>query len=251
MYVRSGYRIKPAQRLMLERCCGQTQANCVLHSQLLIRQAQGIHLIYSVPTCTCVLFWCCPNNFGDTKQCTVGLCKKHFKLAVHDLPHETFTVGNYGPTLPTPSVPTARKQRHIQDNHNDPSDEDDTDYDYDQIVTFALDCHPPVDEETDEQPQDLYPIGNTNQMENACPLATSTDIVPLFMTENSSTKSGHFYLNHHLRVMARTSFSQKPPVATLQLLQNICSKSPNWNMPLIYPEAMLFPRILLCQITLC
>ncbi|MPC76262.1 hypothetical protein E2C01_070669 [Portunus trituberculatus] len=151
--------------------------------------AQGIHLTCSVPTCTCVLFWCCPNNFGDTQQCTVGLCKKHFKLAIHDLPHGTFTVGNYGPTLPTPSVPTARKQHRIQDNHNDPSDEDDTDDDYDQIVTFSLDCHPPVDEEADEQPQDLYPIGNTNQMENVCPLATSTDIVPLFMTENSSTTS--------------------------------------------------------------
>ena len=61
--------------------------------------------------------------------------------------------------------------------------------------------------------------------------------------ENSSTTSGHFYLNHHLRVMAKTSFSQKPPVATLQLLQNICSKTPDWSVPLIYPEGMLFLRI--------
>ena len=104
-----------------------------------------------------------------------------------------------------------------------------------------MDFHPPV--EGVEDPQDIYPIGKTNHMLNVCPLTTSVDITPLVMTENSSTTSGHFYLNHHLRVMARTSFSQKPPVANLQLLQNICSKTPYWSVPLIYLEGMLFHRI--------
>ena len=87
MYVRSAYRIQPAQRLMLERCCGQTQAYCVLHKQLLIRQAQCVHIPCSVLTCTCFLFWCCPHKFGDRNQCSFGLCRKHFKLTIPDMLH--------------------------------------------------------------------------------------------------------------------------------------------------------------------
>ena len=180
MYVRSAYRIQPAQRLMLERCCGQTQAYCVLHKQLLLRQAQGVHIPCSVPTCTCFLFWCCPHNFGDRNQCSFGLRRKHFKLTIPDVAHETFTVGKYGPALPAHCVPPASKHPRLHDVHNDHVEEDDGD-DHEDI-TFALEFHPPV--EGVEDPQDIYPIGNTNHMLNVCPLTTSADITPLVMTEN-------------------------------------------------------------------
>ena len=42
--------------------------------------------------------------------------------------------------------------------------------------------------------------------------------------------------------MARSGICEKT-LASLQLLQNVCSETPHDTIPLIYPEGMLFPRI--------
>ena len=237
VYVRQ-HRIDFARKTVIDRCSGQSTVRCLHHDYLLIRQPTGCGMSCSVNICSRVLHWRCPHGFGQT-QCPVGLCQRHFKDTIRSNIEGTVTVAQYGPQpIPVTQVRCAngKTTEVYSDEHDIYSDDN----------SYEVMFHDPEQdaEQNDgfDDPSNIYPIGDTNESD-ICPTSTSTSTRPKFIAEESSSTSGHFYLNSCLRIMARSKLMRKPPIATLQILQNICSKSPEWEIPLVYPEAMLFPRI--------
>ena len=240
LFTRAKHRLASIHETMMQRCCGQVAATCISHDQVLIRHGSDKAVKCSVFSCSNVLHWCCPYGYPD-QQCTVGLCKKHYKENFASAAQGTFTVGRYGPTRP-PNLDVHNRNSTFANNQVAPDPEPDDAY----IVQFADEQHldlTPAD--IDDLPIYLFP--DVDNVHDECPLMTSSSQQPMYASYNSSATSGHYLLNHHLRVLTRYSNAPKPPVTTLQMLQSICSKSPQFSVPLLYPEGMLFPTIFWAQ----
>ena len=78
------------------------------------------------------------------------------------------------------------------------------------------------------------------------PLETDVGRQPTYMTPSHPSLSLHLLLNTHLRVLVRRAFTRGPGVQSLRFLQHICAITPNSSIPLLYPEATLFPSIFWC-----
>ena len=238
LFTHAKHRLASMHETMMQRCCGQVAATCITHGSVLIRHGSDKAVKCSVFSCKNLLHWCCPYGYPD-RQCTVGLCKKHYKENFASAAQGTFTVGRYGPSRPAnPDVPD--RNDTLADNQVAPDPQPEPDDAY--VVQFADEQHlhlTPAD--IDDLPIYLFP--DADNVYDECPLMTSSSQQPMYASFNSSATSGHYLLNHHLRVLTRYSNAPKPPVTTLQMLQNICSKSPESSVPLLYPEGMLFPTI--------
>ena len=181
--------------------------------------------------------WRCSDGYGSD-QCCIGLWRKHFNNVVSGQPQDAVTVGSYGPHPPEARL-FATQIRHQDQEDVDSDAENDPLLDENDMYEVLLQDY---NEDGHRTSDELDVIEHRRDLHH-CPMTTSVVNKPKFSAESSSFTAGHYYLNSHLSVMARTGIMQKPPMRTLELLQNICSKEQYGVASLIYPEAMLFPRI--------
>jgi predicted GIY-YIG superfamily endonuclease len=217
----------------LQRCGGQSKIQCLQHGGYLIREQLGSAITCCSTLCRTSIRWRCGHGLGDI-QCDIGLCFHHFRQVRKDAGDCTQTVARYGPEwhadLPQP-------REHVQEPD---SDADSDDGEHVLLAATAMD-----DDQGDIpcDPLQRYAIGGNEYSDN-CPLATSSSIYPSYLSEHSTPDTlGHYLLNNHLRVLNRRGKSQKPPVRAQTILQSICARTPEWTVPLLYPESQLFPRI--------
>ena len=80
------------------------------------------------------------------------------------------------------------------------------------------------------------------------PLQTDGGHQPTYMGPSHESLSVHLLLNTHLCVLVRRAFTRGPGVQSLRFLQHICAITPpHSSIPLLYPEATLFPSIFWCE----
>ena len=79
------------------------------------------------------------------------------------------------------------------------------------------------------------------------PLATAAGHQGTYMAPLHDSLVMHLLLNTHLRVLVRQSFTRSPSVHSQRFLQHICALTPHSSIPLLYPEATLFPTIFWCE----
>jgi hypothetical protein len=222
-------KLQEAREDVLKRCGGQSKIVCLLHGDYLLRQQKGCAILCCVPRCKTGIRWCCSHGVGHV-QCTVGLCLHHFKLYILNPQDTPIAIAMYGPE------PQQGRAQVLPVLDGNLPDEDDA---VEEILALTVN-------DTDAQdipchPLERYAIGANNY---GCPDITSSTVDAAFLSESSSHGTlGHYLLNNHLQVLNRSTKSQKPPVAAQKILQQICARTPEWTVPLIYPESQLFPRI--------
>jgi predicted GIY-YIG superfamily endonuclease len=215
----------------IQRCGGQSKIRCLLHGDYLIRQQLGSAITCCSAQCRTSIRWRCGHGLGNM-QCDIGLCFNHFRKVRDCAGEGATTVGRYGPDY----LPVLRQHVVVAD--IDAHSDSETD-------NLVLGTTTQDDDDTDIpcDPLQRYGIG-ANDYSDTCPLATESAVYPSYLSERSCTDTlGHYLLNNHLRVLNRPGKSQKPPVRAQTILQSICANTPEWTVPLLYPESQLFPRI--------
>jgi hypothetical protein len=235
VYVNTGA-LHQARRHVLEQCGGQIKITCLLHGGYLLRQQMGCAIACCTMSCKTGIRWRCPEGLGYI-QCSVGLCMHHFRQAVHTAAGGTASIAVYGPEMRNPLHPQLLHDEH-QDDYNPDMDED-------NVLVAAHDAD--VDD-IPCNPLERYGIGGNDYPTEECPTITSSSATACFLSDSSSTTTlGHYLLNNHLQVLNRSTKSQKAPVAAQKILQQICARTPEWTVPLLFPESQLFPRIFWCM----
>ena len=200
---------------------GQKDIFCEIHHCLLIQKNPRDLLSCFDPTCINKAKWVCPQPF-----CTTGICKKHSdKIATNSrfshisseksrksLPFET----------PLPHTNSALETQSIEPVDHQ-TKEMDLIFEPDEFLTFSIDTS---DEKLPLSSNAGVPVVNY-QLE-----ASHSDRVP--------TK---VLLNNYLNVLQRTKVPLWTTNAHKNFLQSIVARIPNTSVPLLYPEALLFPSI--------
>ena len=211
------------------RTGGQSFVRCLLHGDCLLREQVGTQILCSATFCSTQIRWRCAHGLPD-QQCDTGLCLKHFRLLREQLHDEPQFVASYGPHL---HIPHTASEDHTNDVLSE--DEDDT--------LILLPQTPNTDHDDYQiEPSDQFGLG-LEYLQDACPSTTSPASVPYYLSDTWFSTLGHYLLNNHLQVLKRPGRTQKPPVRAQKMLQTICARTPDWTVPLLYPEAQLFPRI--------
>ena len=244
IYVKN-HRSDLMQKSLQSLCNGQSIIRCILHEYSLIREQRGMSIECVVHGCVGKIQWRCSNGLGH-HQCAVGVCRKHFNQFVtdknHNLHDKPYMIGEYGPRRENDLRLPQRRGLVPEDEQNEEG---------------------AADQDVVDDPFEIFLQGDGNEPESIideatledndcgfvpCPTTTSILKRPIFSSDASTSSAGHYLLNHHLRVMSRTAVMKKPPISTLKFLQNLCAKQPHGRVSLLYPEAMLFPRIFWCTV---
>ena len=227
--------VASAKDYVMQRSGGQTGVHCLIHDNFLIREQVGSATLCCVPYCTTAVRWRCSYAIA-TSQCDTGLCFKHMREAKSSCQDVRQAVAPFGPH------PIQRLHQHADNSHHIDSDGDSNSSEASLILQSL-----PTDDVLTGLPADQFDsmqIPGFASMDAFCPPFTNPAVSPAYLSERSSKGTlGHYLLNNHLQLLRRSNHSQKPPVHAQRLLQTICSRTPQWIVPLLYPEAQLFPRI--------
>ena len=213
-------------------CGGQTKVSCATHAQHLIREGLHSEAMCCEQRCNTPVRWRCPEGFSTDYQCAVGVCFRHMKpLQRH--PQPTRLQPRAPQDLPAPHLPPTPPLADLAGGNNHVGEP------LPDLIDYG-------DDEDTEVPVLYAPLADT-VADDYVPLATAAGHEATYMAPSHDSLAVHLLLNTHLRVMVRHSFTRAPSVQTQRFLQHICAVTPDSSIPLLYPEATLFPTIFWCE----
>ena len=193
----------------LEYLGGQGRFVCDNHRVPLTVSMKKTNIICSFHThCNRKATWNCPSE-----NCLSSVCRKHFK---NNLLNEDRILIK-GPTVTTCALPSSA---------NDDSDDDDlvsepeSDEDLFWFINFATD---------------------SGSAESANLSATDSGDIVMEMNNVDQSIPTHVLLNTDCHVLERKRFRNERSKTSSRFLQNIVASSAGDSIPLIYPNAALFP----------
>ena len=155
--------------------------------------------------------WLCPED-----NCSSSVCRTHFKT--HSVSSDRLFIK---PTATVPSTPPESSElNEISDTLSDVS-EPESEIDEFAFLNFATDC------------------GQVNVAEGMH--TTDSGDVPTVVDMFDRSIPTHVLLNSDCHVLQRHSLRNERNKSSSRFLQNIVASSPGESVPLLYPDAALFP----------
>ena len=206
---------------------GQCKAICGNHNVFLtVDFPCSEHLCHNESQCKNVSSWRCPAN-----DCPVAICKKHINEKT-----TTFHLDPvHGKTKKTPIVTSTSSEmdRTVEQN-------------------ALLQCAEPSKQPAEPTPPDNYgdfffegpTDGGVFSDETLVP-ATDSGVDPITFCkhEDATAINSNVILNGYCNLLNRPRNPMTFPKKVWRFLQNFVSNCPSDTIPLIYPEAMLFPGV--------
>ena len=200
---------------------GQTKLRCARHPFVFMMKehlSTGIKLPCSLDGCKRPIKWRCAYKFGNVTatQCETGLCLSHSRAILES----TESDGLVEPRRTEFDGEFENDAIEVDEEVFEPDPESDTD-----------------DHITEHEDYFYLPDASENQI-------TSTrfeEPVNVEIEENAGFASTYL-LNDHLGCRQNIICSRDAPVKTQQFLQHINSISDKESVPILYPEAVLFPQ---------
>ena len=206
--------------LYLEYLGGQGRFVCEIHRMpLTISNKKSSCICSLVTNCARKAAWQCPSD-----DCLSGVCRKHFK---ENIENENRILVN--------STPRGNVTMNEEVEENAIPD---TTFDNETNLELS-DVESEVEEfEFVNYTTDPGGIENSETYE-----ATDSGDVPLVMDSKDETIPTHILLNSDCHVLQRHRFRNDRSTKTSRFLQNIVASTPATSVPLLYPDAALFPTL--------
>ena len=229
VYVTDKCNLGLAREEFLNLCGGQTKVSCARHpDNFLIKEVIGSGKKCSQALCTNGIRWRCPFELELGNQCHNGLCLAHFRPLLERegrvlLEFRAEDVDAAQPEVVDPEVENDIAHMLVENFFDDEEEEE-----------AVRDAHDPYN--------DYFNL-DIPQANNEFPAYTTGEEAATIESQDTCKTSGHFLLNAFMRILARAHAEGVAPVRLQRVLQHIYALMPEDSLPLLYPEAMLFPKI--------
>ena len=210
-------------RTFLNSIGGQGILSCERHKRLLIQKNPLDTLTCFKPSCRKKAKWICPKV-----DCNTGVCKQHSEELIAD---------------PSMCAITSNKERTVPlftDNI-----EDQTDHSLDNGTFFERNSLQEHELNLIFEP-DNYLTMSVDTSDQTLPFSSNSGVpFVTYMTEETHKNRvpTKVLLNNYIKILQRTKVPLWTTNAHKNFLQSIVSRIPNTSVPLLYPEALLFPSI--------
>ena len=209
---------------------GQSKLRCSKHSAyfMMKEDPKKVKIMCCKDKCFLYSSWRCSHGFGgssSTMPCRVGLCKKHGK--------EILFSDHSGLIVPS-SATTQRVQNQCSN----------ADSDSDSASEFSCEHDSSGDEIDAEVPDHFFTEYMMEEEEEYDDSIVSTNYSIADFTDGNERIDGHYMINNFVDHRNVSLYlSQSIPIKWHKMLTYIHSIVQDKNLPLLYPEGLLFPKI--------
>ena len=213
-------------RTFLRSIGGQSVFKCLQHKTWLIQKHVTDNVLCYEATCNSKVKWACP-----VSDCLTAVCQRHYLESQHAQSIEY--------------IQSTRKHPndidYVEENESTGTDKGTQEFDI-AVDTPSLTSHHSLAFE----PEDFM-TSAVDVMDNQVPLVTNAGVTCTDYQLDSTCSDRKYptkiLLNNYLHVLKRSKVPIWTTNAHKNFLQSIVSRIPNTSVPLLYPEALLFPSI--------